>query len=102
MMEDFEFLQYVIEKNGRDKQFIILIEEMSELTKEITKVLRYDPECNISLDMMEEIVDVDIMRMQLRTIMDDGDILIYRDIYNAKMRRLRERFADGTYERVNV
>lgn len=41
-METKELYKMAMEKWGVDLQLIILIEEMSELTKEITKFLRVD------------------------------------------------------------
>ena len=58
------------EKYGIKIQIVIAIEEMSELTKELTKTLRgYDRQENI----IEEIADVRIMIEQLELIFDCHD-----------------------------
>ena len=58
------------EKFGTKIQLIIAIEEMSELTKELTKTIRgYDRQENI----IEEIADVRIMIEQLELIFDCHD-----------------------------
>lgn len=58
------------EKFGTDIQLIIAIEEMSELTKELTKTIRgYDRQVNI----IEEIADVRIMIEQLELIFNCHD-----------------------------
>ena len=55
------------EKFGTDIQLIIAIEEMSELTKELTKAIRgYDKQVNF----IEEIADVRIMLEQSEIIFD--------------------------------
>lgn len=53
-------------------QYVIAIEELSELQKAICKYLRYldiDPEAyDIEADMIDEMVDVEIMLEQLKNI----------------------------------
>ena len=56
-----------IEEFGRDIQIVIAIEEMSELTKELTKVIRgYDRRNKL----IEEIGDVKIMLETIEIIFD--------------------------------
>ena len=72
------------EKFGTDIQLIIAIEEMSELTKELTKIIRgYDRQNNI----IEEIADVKIMIEQLELIFnchDEVDIQMDSKLCNPK------------------
>lgn len=58
------------DKFGTDIQLIIAIEEMSELTKELSKIIRgYDRRTNV----IEEIADVRIMIEQLEGIFNCHD-----------------------------
>jgi len=53
---------------GKRQTFVVAMEEMSELTKEICKVLRGS---GITQDLCSEIADVEIMLTQLRYIIND-------------------------------
>lgn len=63
----------IIKKFGIDIQFVIAIEEMSELTKEITKMIRGYDRGNA---LMEEIGDVKIMLEMIEIILDCEDKVI--------------------------
>jgi len=72
---DYETEPYTVILQAFDwsMQFIMAIEEMSELTKEITKALRgYSRRDNV----IEEIADVEIMLAQLKVVLGvtDGDV----------------------------
>ena len=61
---------------GKQSQIIVAIEEMSELTKEITKDIR--GKGNIDA-ISEEIVDVEIMLEQLKIIYGSDRLRAYRE-----------------------
>jgi NTP pyrophosphatase (non-canonical NTP hydrolase) len=62
-----DLYQRVMDKYGVDAQLTVVIEELSELAKEICKVKR----CIGDLDhLAEEVADVEIMCEQLRYIYD--------------------------------
>lgn len=54
-----------IRKFGKSAQIVVAIEELSELTKELTKTLR--EKCNLK-NISEEMADVEIMLEQLKLI----------------------------------
>ncbi len=61
----------LIEAFGEDRQLIVCIEEMSELTKELCKYLRYKDEKNIDKikeNIIEETADVLILAGQIRNM----------------------------------
>lgn len=71
---------------GETKQMIVAIEELSEVQKEICKILRGGEDFS---HLAEEIADATIMLEQLRLIFDVNDqVCEYMD---AKVRRLTER-----------
>lgn len=88
-----------IEKWGVDNQFHVAIEEMSEVIKAITKILRINTascsESDISgllESLVEEIADATIMLEQLKEI-----FCINSDVYVAmwhKIGRLKERLSE--------
>ena len=66
---DYEKMPYsiIIEAFGFQPQVIMAIEEMSELTKELTKALRG----KVRLDnIIEEVADVEIMLEQVKLLFD--------------------------------
>lgn len=63
-----EVIKEAIETFGKDLQMIVAIEEMTELTKAITKILRYGMKGGYVADAKEEIADVMIMILQLMQI----------------------------------
>ena len=81
-----DLYQLVMDKHGVDAQLTVVIEELSELAKEVCKIKR-----NIgNLDhLAEEIADVEIMCEQLRYIYDlDFAVEAWK---KAKLLRLAER-----------
>lgn len=89
-MIDLEARQAVyrlaIEKFGEEAQLWIVIEEMSELAKEICKFQR-GKRCPD--DLADEIADVEIMLEQARMLFGVDDLVIAHK--DAKIERLRER-----------
>lgn len=83
-------LKQAVETYGVQSQMIIAVEEMSELTKEISKNIRGQD----NLDhMAEEIADVEIMLEQLKIAFD---LHTKVDLwYGKKLKRLDERLEAG-------
>jgi hypothetical protein len=83
-----------VELWSNSTQIDILIEEMSELTKALLKARRNgDPE-GLSMDVLEELVDVDICLAQLRFMFEKRTCefdKVYKYEYNMKMNRLKDR-----------
>lgn len=88
MLKEKELYQQALEKWGIDSQCMMAIEEMSELTKELSKFKRYGPKYHIQ-NIKEEIADVTIMLEQLKLIFkfSEEDIDI---IKQQKLNRLEE------------
>ena len=79
----------VCDKEGYRNQFTVVVEELSELTKEICKYQRGIGDlCNIA----EEIADVEIMCERLRFIFKFDDEVNHWKRYKAK--RLQKRLKD--------
>lgn len=85
-----EILKKAIDTYGKDKQLDMVIEEMSELTKEICKHKRGRQNLE---NIAEEIADVEIMLQQLRLItgVQENSIQDYRVI---KIKRLKNRLEE--------
>jgi len=58
-----EFYQQMKEEYGMNSMLYIAIEEMAELQKELTKILRGKGNCD---NFIEEVADVEIMLEQLK------------------------------------
>lgn len=97
VIQDYKYLDEediydkAIEKFGTSNQLIVAIEELSELQKAITKILRYknDESGKLIGDIQEEIIDVEIMIAQLKKIYSDDDF--YKVMKNVKLRKLNEK-----------
>ena len=84
--EQVKILYDLVQKYG-DKQIIICIEEMSELTKELCKNLRGHYNLN---NIYEEMADVYITLAQMQLLLQmDSDALEY--MINKKIERTKER-----------
>lgn len=78
--------QSAIATNGIERQIMVAIEEMSELTKELAKAFRRD---GTTLEKLtDEIADVTIMMEQLRLIFEVNDRVQER--MDFKVRRLAQ------------
>lgn len=86
-MKTMETIDKAIEKYGDKQQKIVAIEEMSELTKEITKDLRGDANIN---NIVEEMADVHIMLMQLQKMYNINLQTLFEKI-EFKLERLDKR-----------
>ena len=89
-MKREEILKSAIERYGNTSQLIIAMEEMAELTKELSKFLRG---AHNEDAIAEEIADVRIMLEQLEIMFDcAGAAAVYQE---AKVERLRKRLEDN-------
>lgn len=85
-MDEREILQKAIEKYGEDAQTKMVLEEMSELQKEICKRWRGK---NNQDSIAEETADVEIMLEQLKMMLGiQEEVKAYRE---KKLARLQER-----------
>lgn len=82
-----------VEAYGKEHQLIICMEEMAELTKELTKNLR--GRRNIQ-DISEEVADVEIMLEQVKVIFDLKEEV--SEAKEAKLLRLQKRIIRDTGE----
>lgn len=82
-----------IEAYGKEHQLIICMEEMAELTKELTKNLR--GRRNLQ-DISEEVADVEIMLEQVKVIFDLKEEV--SEAKEAKLLRLQKRIIRDTGE----
>lgn len=80
--------EMAITKYSQMNQIIKAVEEMSELTKELCKLLVNDSKYSIE-GIAEEIADVTIMVEQLRLIFDINDEVC--TMMDSKIRRLENR-----------
>ena len=80
--------EMAITKYSQMNQIIKAVEEMSELTKELCKLLVNDSKYSIE-GIAEEIADVTIMMEQLRLIFDINDEVC--EMMDSKIRRLENR-----------
>ena len=81
-----DLYQRVMDKYGIDAQLTVVIEELSELAKEVCKVKRGIGNLN---HLAEEVADVEIMCEQLRYIYSiDIDVEAWK---NTKLKRLDDR-----------
>ena len=89
-ISDAEVLQRALDTYGSTLQIGVMMEEMSELQKELCKYLRgkYSP-ANIA----EEIADVEIMLEQMKMLFGCTDDV--RDWRRRKVERLKERLDDA-------
>ena len=78
---------------GTEMQIVVAIEEMSELTKALTKYIRADDAATIVTNIREEMADVGIMLNQLSLIFGDTTEEEIR-----KLNRLQRRIEDVTGE----
>lgn len=86
-MEQVKLYEYLLNKY-EEKQLIVAIEEMSELTKEITKSLRGKTDIS---HLLEEYVDVVIMLEQVK---------IYYGFDEEKINKVKEQKLKRTEERL--
>lgn len=81
-----EIYESAIREYGAVSQIIVAIEEFSEITKELTKALRGEPNVD---HIAEELADATIMAEQMRMVFDCNNETNY--MMEHKCRRLNER-----------
>ena len=86
-------LEAAIDTWGPEMQMIVAIEEMSELTKALTKYIRAYDVTEIEANIREEMADVGIMLNQLSLIFGDTT-----EEEICKLNRLQRRIEDVTGE----
>lgn len=84
-----EILQRAIDKYGKQMQMVVAMEEMAELTKELSKAFRGEPN---TTSIAEEIADVEIMLEQIKIIFDCGEYV--NDMKDYKLKRLSKRLGE--------
>jgi len=77
-----------LKKFGYRKQLLMMIEKMSELTQAILKQFRMSDTFFYTDAIIEEMADVDIMLMELKSGLDTDGIKIYENVYCDKLYRL--------------
>lgn len=87
-MDSDEIVYDALDFFGLEKQSIVIIEEMAELTKAITKQHRAPGPFGFSDSMLEECADVHIMMRQMYYAMNDEDARKYHAFYVQKLKRL--------------
>lgn len=86
-MKTDEIIEKTIEKNGKNIQCVVAMEEMSELQKEMSKAIRgKDNRENI----IEEIADVEIMIKQIMRMFEITPHEV-NDQVKKKIKRMEER-----------
>lgn len=89
MMNNYDdILKKNIEINGELTELIVLMEELAELTKEITKYIRYG---NNRQAILEELADVMVMCRQLMLMLMIGEEELAEEI-ERKVKRQLERW----------
>lgn len=90
-MQKEEIYEKLRKQNGLDGQLMVAVEELSELTKEITKLSRGKGSI---MKLTEEIADVQICIEQLRQAykIPNSALKVFKDF---KLKRLEEFYVDG-------
>ena len=91
MFNENNIVKNLIKINGRNHQLTVAIEELSELQKEITKLIRNKGDFQ---NILEEVADVYIALETIQTVMGfyDGEI---EDKISEKKKRTIERLING-------
>lgn len=88
----------IISYYGHESQKMMLLEEMSELQKEICKDMRYDPDLEA---ITEEVADVLIMLEQIQMMYHISETKLHK-ITNEKLHRQLRRIEDEKSEQLQV
>ena len=86
--QEEETFRVAFERFGEPHQLLVAFEEMGELTKAISKAIRYSRDGHKNA-ITEEIADVEIMLEQIKMIfgIDDGDVEMWRLDKIVRLRR---------------
>ena len=90
-INETEVLQRALDTYGSSMQIVVMMEEMSELQKELCKNLRGRGSIE---HIAEEIADVEIMLEQMKMLVLCADDV--RDVRRRKVERLKVRLDNGT------
>ena len=90
-ISEAEVLQRALDTYGSALQIVVMMEEMSELQKELCKYLR--GKCSPA-SIAEEIADVEIMIEQMKMLFCCAEDV--RSVRKRKVERLKERLDNGT------
>lgn len=94
-INETEVLQEALDTYGSAMQIVVMMEEMSELQKELCKYLR--GKCSLA-SIAQEIADVEIMLEQMKMLFRCADEV--RDVRRRKVERLKERLGGGACNQV--
>lgn len=89
-ISEAEVLQRALDTYGSAMQIVVMMEEMSELQKELCKYLR--GKCSPA-SIAEEIADVEIMIEQMKMLLCCAEDV--RSVRKRKVERLKERLDNG-------
>lgn len=96
-MKKNEILSLALEVWGFDIQSLVLVEEMSELTKEIIKIQRnkYFKRPVDFTKMILEMADTQLMLDQIKHSLNDEERDLFQKEYGAKLNRAKEWLTSG-------
>lgn len=94
-ISEAEVLQRALDTYGSAMQIVVMMEEMSELQKELCKYLR--GKCSPA-SIAEEIADVEIMIEQMKMLFCCAEDV--RSVRKRKVERLKERLDNGACNQV--
>lgn len=94
-ISEAEVLQRALDTYGSAMQIVVMMEEMSELQKELRKYLR--GKCSPA-SIAEEIADVEIMIEQMKMLFCCAEDV--RSVRKRKVERLKERLDNGACNQV--
>lgn len=84
-MKEIEIYKKIIEKYGKGKQIIKAVEELSELQKELCKLLlTVNNKSKVVTNVAEEIADCEIMIKQLKLILNCDEMVNNWKVYKLK------------------
>lgn len=92
-----EILKAAIDKNGKIMQSIVAIEEMSELTKELSKMMRGEGNKD---HLLEELADVYIVLEEIQMMYNINPMLLDWKM-DTKIKRLELRLSEGFVNDLN-
>lgn len=95
LVQTRDLYRKAIKKWGKELQSLMCIEEMTELMKEICKIIRndYKVTAEAKVKLAEEISDVEIMIEQLKLIYNIEDSV--KGWKSIKLRRLEQRLEEA-------
>ena len=92
-----EILNKAVYTFGFEKQYLMAVEEMAELTHAIMKSYRCG-KMSMTASIIEEMADVQIMLRQMRMTFDEDDEEHYKFVFDLKIRWLQNKIEDDIEE----